>query len=226
VNDDECKLATISELRPRLRELDGARGNLWALTRSHSALVLRFMMPGWTNRRTFMDCISCSSIFVVPQWEPVRVTIDRLNDQPGSPLLVVDRDHLRVECEKARLTTMDDSHREELFRGPSAVRSHFDLLDRIRESVTHQPHRSFAGLSAFLAGYETALSDNLLAWRLETPSIFQFEQWLKRRFGREDMPIDWRHVIKSEFKDDRTAYDEFFNLLATFRTESAEVAST
>lgn len=171
MSDDERKLAIIHELRPRLHELDGARGNIWALNRSHAGLVLRFMMPAWTNRRAFMDCISCSSMFVIPQWEPVRINIELVNDRPESPLMVVDPDHLRVECETARLTTMDDGHREELFRGPSAVRSHFDLLDRIQEAATHQTHDSFAALNAFLAGYETALSDNLLGWRVGKPSF-------------------------------------------------------
>jgi hypothetical protein len=99
-------------------------------------------------------------------------------------------------------------------------------LDRLQEAVAHEPHGSFAGLKAFLAGYETALSDNLLTWKAESPSIFQFEQWLKRRCGLEYTPMDWRRVIESEFTNDEMAFDEFFKLLATFRAEHAGIGST
>lgn len=208
---------SLDAIQSRLSDLDGSRAKLWDYVRSRAAVVV-CVAPVNQDCNVFLDCISCTTILAEPAWQPTRLRIQS-EIASNAGMILTDGDMLRIACSSVRLST--EATTVEWFCGPSALHSYFDLLERFRNAGSVKATTSFTSLCNYLNGYDDALRDNGLGWNVSLPSLFEFELWLKLRFGYLHYAGGWRNVIQAEFPNDQTAYAQFFLLLDEFRREYA-----
>jgi hypothetical protein len=155
-----------------------------------------------------------------PSWEPVNLSITVRDDNPNAPLLVVDGNSFRVECQAVRVEEMDDDNRPG-YPPSSGLGASVELVDRIREACNgvFLAEPKFSDLYSFLRGYQEALKDHRIAWNDDVISFLDFQTWVKRRLNREDKSVDWSWAIKLRYSDDEEAYRRFFELWQEYRVQ-------
>ncbi len=213
----EDPATTIIAVREQLRLLRGGQAKVWLFRFSYSQIVLRIAMPDWASRRAYLDCAACSRMSFVPAWEPVNLDVEVRQNSQHSPLLVVDGENFRVECQSVRLEKLDDNN-QRMFPPTSGLQASADLIDRIPR-LPYAPGRSLSVLTTFIRGYEQALRDLRAEWNDKQLSLYGFQEWLKGRLSSSKTTAGWDTVLRDAYPDDGEAYDRFFELWAEYRTE-------
>lgn len=224
----ESLIAEVAQAQKHLDALRGGQVKVWHYRYSYSQLVIRITMPSWTSRRAYLDCTACSSVSYLPSWEPVNIAIAVREDHPLAPLLVVDGDRFRVECQTVRVEELDDDNGRRPFPPTAGLASSSELVDRIREGV-FLAKPTLSNLRSFLAGYKIALHDlRINKWNEYPLPIREFYEWVKIQLGCEKHTVDGLGAISLKYDDDKEAYRRFFELWQEYRVQKhlPEAATT
>lgn len=213
----EAPATTITAVREQLRLLRGGQAKVWLFRFSYSQIALRITLPEWTSRRAYLDCTACSRMSFVPAWEPVNIDVEVRPNLPHSPLLVIDGENFRVECQSVQIEQLDDDNLR-MFPPNSGHQSSAELIDRISKGP-YLPERSLSALTAFISGYEHALHNLRAKWKDEHLSLYEFEDWLKVRLCGSRTLAPLHVVLREAYADDGEAYHRFFELWAEYRAQ-------
>jgi len=153
----------------------------------------------------------------------VNLDVEVRPDSRHSPLLVVDGENFRVECQSVRLEQVDDDNRR-IFPPTSGLQESAELIDRIPKGP-YLPERSLSALATFIRGYEHALSDLRAGWNDKHLSLFEFQEWLKVRLHSSKSTASWDTVLRDAYADDGEAYHRFFELWEEYRAQKNSEAS-
>ncbi|WP_146534880.1 hypothetical protein [Rubripirellula reticaptiva] len=74
-------------------------------------------------------------------------------------------------------------------------------------------------MTSFFDGYSEALSNHLLPWQNEKPSLNAFQAWVKTRLALDNLSMDWKHAMRAAYSDDKDAIVQMRKLLADFQIE-------
>ena len=210
--------AKIEILNQSLATFDGGPAMIWDTMRWNSAIVLAVESPDDSERRAYLDCVSCRRTSYVPSWKPSRIRC-AINEDGDSILRITDNAFFDVECKTARLTMgKSDGRLERHFSTPAGLLTQMELIAKIcRDSP-----ESFSAISAYYYGYSQALETHMIPWDNAKPSLAAFREWIKLKLGWNKTTAGWEMPVKSEFLDDSTAAKEFCRLHADFCREFNE----